>query len=223
MTPSLAVILPAGGSSSRFGADKLALSLDGVPVLLRTVALFRRDDVRQIVVASSSPAHRELLREMPGVTVVPGGACRAESVRNALRSLASGVELVAVHDAARPLTPKAVIDRCIAHAARHGSAVPALPVKLTIKLADGPLPAKVRQTPPRRSLWEMQTPQVMRRDRLLEAFERCPIPLEQVTDDAQLLELLGDPVWLVDGDERNLKLTTPGDVVLAEHWLRERA
>jgi 2-C-methyl-D-erythritol 4-phosphate cytidylyltransferase len=61
----------------------------------------------------------------------------------------------------------------------------------------------------------------MRRDRLAKAFEHCPIPLEQVTDDAQLLELLGDPVWLVDGDERNLKLTTPGDVVLAEHWLRQ--
>lgn len=222
MIPSLAVILPAGGSSSRFGSDKLSLPLDGVPVLLRTLSLFCRQDVRQIVVATSSTTHLELLRGLSEVTVVPGGTCRAESVRNALRSLGSGIELVAVHDAARPLTPRSLIDRCIAHAARHGSAVPAMPVKLTIKLADGPLPARVMQTPPRRSLWEMQTPQIMRRDRLLAAFERCPIPLEQVTDDAQLLELLGDEVWLVEGDERNLKLTTPGDVALAEYWLRQR-
>lgn len=219
MSPSFAVILPAGGSSSRFGADKLSLSLGGVPVLSRTVALFHRPDVRQVVVATTSATHRELLRGND-LTFVPGGRCRAESVRNALQAVDRSIEFVAVHDAARPLTPKAVIDRCFVEAARRGSAVPALPVKLTIKQADGPLPARVLRTPPRRSLWEMQTPQVMRRDRLVEAFERCPIPLEQVTDDAQLLELLGDPVWLVEGDERNLKLTTASDVVLAEHWLR---
>lgn len=221
MSSPVAVILPAGGTSSRFGADKLSVPLGGVPVLLRTIELFRREDVRQIVVASSSASHRELLRDVPGVVVVAGGACRAASVRSALSSVDRSIEWVAVHDAARPLTPRALIDRCLVEAARRGSAVPALPVKLTIKQAEGPLPARVLRTPPRHSLWEMQTPQVMRRDRLLEAFERCPVPLEQVTDDAQLLELLGDPVWLVEGDERNLKLTTATDVVLAEHWLRK--
>ena len=91
-----------------------------------------------------------------------------------------------------------------------------MPVSLTIKQADGPLPARVQRTLPRASLWAMQTPQVMRRADLLRAFETCPLPLEQVTDDVQLLELAGQPVWLVEGDERNLKVTTRMDLRVAE-------
>ena len=115
-----------------------------------------------------------------------------------------------------------LIDRTLAAAVEHGAAVPALPVKLTIKQATGPLPAQVERTVPRDTLWAMQTPQVMRRAALLDAFERCPIPLDQVTDDVQLLELPGDDVWLVPGDERNLKITTPMDLKLAELLIRER-
>ena len=82
------------------------------------------------------------------------------------------------------------------------------------------LPARVERTVPRDRLWAMQTPQVMRREALREAFTRCPIPLEQVTDDVQLLELAGHAVWLVAGEERNLKITTPMDLKLAELLLK---
>ena len=99
--------------------------------------------------------------------------------------------------------------------ARRGAAVPALPVSLTIKEATGPLPSRVRRTVPRHELWAMQTPQVMRRADLTDAFARCPVPLEQVTDDVQLLELLGREVWLIPGDERNVKITTPVDLEIA--------
>jgi 2-C-methyl-D-erythritol 4-phosphate cytidylyltransferase len=94
---------------------------------------------------------------------------------------------------------------------------------LTIKQATGPLPAKVQQTLPRSTLWAMQTPQIVRRIDLFEAFDRCPIPLEEVTDDVQLLELIGKDVWLIPGQEQNLKITTAMDVHLAERWLSGNA
>jgi 2-C-methyl-D-erythritol 4-phosphate cytidylyltransferase len=141
-------------------------------------------------------------------------------VLNALREIPDEIEWVAVHDAARPLVSQELIDRTLAAAVEHGAAVPALAVHLTIKQAQGPLPARVQRTVPRQTLWAMQTPQIMRRGALLEAFARCPIPLEQVTDDVQLIELAGGEVWLVEGEERNLKITTAMDLRVAEEHLR---
>jgi 2-C-methyl-D-erythritol 4-phosphate cytidylyltransferase len=94
-----------------------------------------------------------------------------------------------------------------------------MPVHLTVKQATGPLPAKVMRTLPRHELWAMQTPQVMRRAELSAAFATCPLPLEKVTDDVQVLELAGKEVWLVAGEERNLKITTASDIRLAEMYL----
>ncbi len=129
------------------------------------------------------------------------------------------IEWVAVHDAARPLVSSALIEATLRAAAEHGAAVPALAAALTIKQADGPLPAKVERTLPRQSLWTMQTPQIMRRADLLEAFAKCPLPLDQITDDVQLLELIQKEVWLIPGEERNLKITTAIDLKVAEFWL----
>jgi 2-C-methyl-D-erythritol 4-phosphate cytidylyltransferase len=120
-----------------------------------------------------------------------------------------------VHDAARPLVSQALIDETLAAAVAHGAAVPALPVNLTIKQAPAPLPAKVQRTVPRADLWAMQTPQIVRAADLRDAFARCPIRLDQVTDDVQLLELIGKEVWLVPGEENNLKITTPLDLQIA--------
>jgi 2-C-methyl-D-erythritol 4-phosphate cytidylyltransferase len=133
----------------------------------------------------------------------------------------AAIEWVAVHDAARPLVSQALIDRTFAAARDRGAAVPALPVTLTVKQAHGPLPARVEQTIPRHTLWAMQTPQVMRREDLLAAYQSCPLPLGDVTDDAQLLELADRDVWLVEGEERNLKVTTATDLRLAEMWLND--
>lgn len=115
-----------------------------------------------------------------------------------------------------------MIDRTFSQAQIHGAVAAASPVHLTIKQATGPLPAPVRQTLPRHELWAMQTPQVMRRSDLLAAFEACPLPLDQVTDDVQLLELAGKPVWLVAGEERNLKITTPMDLEIAGALLQAK-
>ncbi|MDQ3441508.1 MAG: 2-C-methyl-D-erythritol 4-phosphate cytidylyltransferase [Planctomycetota bacterium] len=216
--PKFAVILPAAGLSTRFGGprSKLAESLQGQTVLDRSIAAFTgRDDVETVLIAT-----RDASVTLENVVCCQGGTSRTESVRNALRIVPPHIEWVAVHDAARPLVSQALIDRTFAAAVEHGAAVPALPVTLTIKQATGPLPAKVERTIPRDRLWAMQTPQVMRRTALLDAFDRCPIPLDQVTDDAQLLELAGHDVWLVAGEERNIKITTPLDLKLAEILLR---
>ena len=157
---------------------------------------------------------REALRSEK-VRLCDGGPSRAHSVWNALKRVDAGIEWVAVHDAARPLVSQDLIHRTLAAAVLHGAAVAAMPVHLTIKQATGPLPARVERTIPRQQLWAMQTPQIMRRADLLRAFETCPIALDQVTDDVQLLELGGQEVWLVAGEERNLKITTAMDLKIA--------
>ena len=222
--PDFAVILPAAGRSTRFGGprSKLFEPLHGRPVLAWTLSAFaQRDDVRQIVVATTDPeavqdcASSLDKPERAKLLICPGGTCRADSVRVAAMNSDEAIEWIAVHDAARPLVSQALIDRTFQAALFHGAAAAALPVHLTIKQAAGPLPAQVEKTIPRHDLWAMQTPQVMRRRDLLDAFTACPIPLDQVTDDIQLLELAGKPVWLVEGEERNLKITTPIDLQIA--------
>ena len=228
--PRFAVILPAAGASTRFGpqSNKLFAPLhDGRPVVAVTLDTFlARDDVGLVVIATAAggaweegrPALRRALSD-PRVRRCEGGPSRAESVRNALREVPAGVEWVAVHDAARPLVSPALIDRTLDAAVRHGAAVPALPIVPTVKQADGPLPAKVQRTVPRHTLWGVQTPQVMRRAGLELAYARCPVPLRQVTDEAQLLELSGQDVWLVAGEDRNIKITTPDDLQIAQAYL----
>jgi 2-C-methyl-D-erythritol 4-phosphate cytidylyltransferase len=229
MSDELAVILPAAGRSIRFGAgrDKLLEMLQGRAVIARAVGAFlSRSDVGRILLPTNLGERIEpVLRDESGqidprVTFCAGGASRAESVLSALRNVPDRFEWVAVHDAARPLVSGDLIDRTFAAARQHGAAVPSLPVTLTVKQAHGPLPARAERTIPRHTLWAMQTPQIMRRADLLAAYESCPLPLGEVTDDTQLLELAGREVWLVDGEERNLKITTATDMHLAELWMR---
>jgi 2-C-methyl-D-erythritol 4-phosphate cytidylyltransferase len=225
---TFAVIFPAAGRSVRYGTgrSKLLENLNGKSVVRRAVEAFAsRADVGAIVIAAPpddvgvlSEALGELSRDRR-LKFCAGGACRAESVRNGLREVPKDVDWVAVHDAARPLVSQELISRTLEAARKYGAAVPAMSVALTIKQAVGPLPAKVVRTVPRHELWAMQTPQVMGRAELLEAFESCLIPLDQVTDDAQVLELAGKPVWLVEGEERNLKITTPADMQMAQMLL----
>jgi len=219
---TLAVIIPAAGSSTRFGGprNKLLETLAGERVIARTVRAFlARSDVARVMLPTSLSDLAPLLPTDDRIILCPGGATRAHSVLNGLRAVPAAIEWVAVHDGARPLISQPLIDATFAAARQHGAAVPAMAVALTIKQATGPLPARVERTLPRSQLWAMQTPQVMRRAALLAAFDHCPIPLEHVTDDVQLIELAGGDVWLVPGEERNLKITTPADLKIAEMFL----
>jgi 2-C-methyl-D-erythritol 4-phosphate cytidylyltransferase len=223
--PTFALILPAAGKSTRFGGarSKLLEDLGGQSVISRAIQPFLdRADLAQVVIPTADP--EGLSTAVPKdsrISFCQGGATRAHSVLAALRQVSADVEWVAVHDAARPLISPELIEQTLAAAAQHGAAVPALPVALTIKQATGPLPSPVDRTVPRQSLWAMQTPQVMRRTALLDAFTRCPIPLDHVTDDVQLLELADYAVWLINGQERNLKVTTAVDLVVAKWWLEQ--
>jgi 2-C-methyl-D-erythritol 4-phosphate cytidylyltransferase len=226
MSDTFAVIMPAAGSSSRYGKNKLLEPLAGQAVIERSLRAFlSRGDVAAAVLAvSDKSAIRAAigpLADDPRVHLVAGGSCRARSVEAAVAAVPADVEWVAVHDAARPLVSQGLIDRVFAAAVLYGAAAPALPVHLTVKEAVGPLPSQVIRTLPRSSLWAMQTPQIGRRADLLAAIAMCPVPLEDVTDDLQLLELAKRPVWLVDGEERNLKLTTPMDLEIAGRWLSQ--
>jgi 2-C-methyl-D-erythritol 4-phosphate cytidylyltransferase len=224
MSDSFAVLIPAAGTSTRFGRNKLTEPLAGQTVIARTLSAFldRGDVLAAVLAVSDERAIRAALGPLANdarVRFVPGGPCRARSVEAAASAVPAEIEWVAIHDAARPLVSQGLIDRVLAQAIARGAAAPALPVALTVKEAAGPLPAMVTRTVPRTTLWAMQTPQVMRRADLLAAIAACPVPLDLVTDDLQLLELARRPVWLVEGEERNLKLTTQMDLEMARHWL----
>ena len=153
---SMAVILPAAGKSSRFGSDKLRALLHGTPVIVHTVLAFvNHPDVTSVIVAQGADGPIATMADgqfepiHAKVQVIRGGASRAQSVWNALKLVPETIEWVAIHDAARPLVNRALIDRVFSAAQQHGAAAPALAVALTIKQAIGPLPATVQKTVPR--------------------------------------------------------------------------
>lgn len=217
-----AVILPAAGKSSRFTFQKRKktfVELKGRAVWLRAAELFaNRDDVVQTIVVVS-PDDLEWFKEKfaPNLAfmnfdIVVGGGERADSVRNGLARVRPEAEFVAVHDAARPLLVGEWIDRVFRAAEQTGAAILATRVTSTLKRekADG----TIGETVSRSGLWAAQTPQVFRRDILLEAYAKQGAL--QPTDEAQLVEQLGVPIALVEGSPLNIKITTNEDFRLAE-------
>ena len=227
---SAAVIIAAAGSSSRMGTgvDKQFVILAGKPVLWHTINVFKQlPQIRQILV-TVSPGNAErvatlLHQTLTGVPwqIVPGGAERQDSVRNALKLVSPSVELVLVHDGARPFVEPTCVLKSMQAAAETGAAVVAVPVKDTIKLADAA--GGVKQTLDRSSLWQVQTPQTFRRELLLKAHEQAAAAGVVATDDAALVEWAGGSVSLVRGSYYNFKVTTPEDLVLAEAVAAERS
>jgi 2-C-methyl-D-erythritol 4-phosphate cytidylyltransferase len=219
--PTYAVILPAAGKSTRFRDEhykKPFAPLDGRPVWLHAAEKFTsRSDVRQTLIVIS-PEDRETFESkfaanaaLLGMEIVEGGRERSDSVAAALARVAEDVDFVAVHDAARPCLTEAWIDAVFAAAAKTGAAILATPIVGTIKRAAAK--GTIEETVPRDGLWEAQTPQVFRRDWLVEAYARRGT--EPATDDAQLVERLGRAVTLVPGSPLNLKVTTKDDLRLA--------
>lgn len=217
-----AVIAAAGSSSRMGGRDKLAEPLDGIPVILRTLAAVEAvPEIREIVVVTREDRveeYRRLLGQCSRLrAVMPGGSTRQESVRNGVRALSPDCTLAAIHDGARPLVTPEVFARCIEAAQSCGAATAAVPVKDTIKLADEA--GRVLDTPDRSRLWAVQTPQIFDRERYLRAAEEAERRGLSCTDDCQLFEAMGWEVQLVMGDYRNLKLTTPEDFLAAGAYL----
>lgn len=225
-TPRCGCIVAAAGSSTRMGGvDKLSALVDGIPVLVRTLqALSASPYIQEITVVTRQEKLLEvgaLCRGacLPKVTqVVVGGDSRLESVYKGVNQLSDKVKLIAVHDAARCLVPREVIDAAVIAAARCHAAVPAVAVKDTVKEFDGEF---VTSTPDRDRLRAVQTPQVFQADLLRAALQKAMEEGWAVTDDSSAVERLGATVALTPGDERNIKITTPIDLAVAEAILRE--
>lgn len=216
-----AVIVAAGSASRMGGIDKVMAALGGEPMIARTVRAFQQcGAIADIVIVTRPDLIRPisaLCAQMDKVRmVVAGGQSRQESVALGLNALPKGVELAAVHDGARPLITDAVIDRTVRAANSYGAAAPAVPVKDTIKVVRGGL---VTDTPDRASLQAVQTPQVFDFDLLRGALKKAAEDAAAVTDDCSAVERLGMAVKIVEGDERNLKVTTPMDLKIAEMLL----
>lgn len=218
----MTAVLVAAGSSTRMGFDKLSVDLGGETVLERSVRAFDEcPEVDELVIvtgASGENAQRAAARCKKPVRLVKGGSTRAESARSGVA--AAHGRLVAVHDAARPFVSQSVIADTIAAAARCGAAAPAVPVKDTIKTVTEE--GAVTGTPDRSTLRAVQTPQVFEADLLKAALQSALENDVPVTDDCSAVERLGKVVYLIDGDEENLKITTPMDLVVAEAILAER-
>ena len=239
LVPKASVILAAAGAGRRFyekenpsrpEADeervtKAFVLLAGRPVLAHTLERFARVEVvAEVIVAV--PADRvawagrtfgDALSSGAALRFVAGGEDRTASVAQALRASDATTELVAIHDAVRPLIRPAVIGEAFRVAMEHGAAVVGRPVDQTIKyVLDG---CRAAGTVPRHGLWMAQTPQVFRREIIVRAYERREELVGGVTDDAQLVEAIGQTVMMVCGDAANLKITTPEDLRLCEALL----
>ena len=219
-----AVIVAAGSASRMGGIDKVMAPLGGEPMILRTVRAFEDcEAVKEIVIVTREDLMGPIAELCSGFTkirsVVQGGSSRQESVKLGLLAFSKEVRLAAVHDGARPLVSGELIDKVIRAAHSYGAAAPAIPVKDTIKVFEGGF---IAATPDRSTLRAVQTPQVMDRDLLLGALEKAEQEGIALTDDCSAVERIGMRVRLVEGEERNLKVTTPLDLKIAELLLEEK-
>lgn len=223
-----AVVL-AAGQGTRMGTTtpKPFLPLAGRPLILHTLNRFlQTQSVRKVIlVAAATEVSRcqEAVQSDPRlkdleVVLAIGGPRRQDSVDNSLHRLDPDCEIVVIHDGVRPFVSPGIIDRCVELAVKNGAVAVGVPVRETIKVVSG---GRILQTPPRESLWEMQTPQVFRKEIIREAYQRARQEGIEATDDAMLVERLGKEVILVEGQRSNLKITEPEDLWLAEILIRE--
>ena len=225
--PWCAAIIVAAGSSQRMGSDKIFGPLGGLPVLVRSVRAFEENElVDEIVVVTREEKLEQVallvrkyeLRKVSKVII--GGKTRVESCLAGVSEVDHRAELIAIHDGARPLVTQRVIRETVRAAQAYHAAVPVVRSTDTLKLLDGK--GVVAGSVDREAIFRVQTPQVFRADlikgALTEAMKRG-LPL---TDDCSAMDLMGVKTHTVEGDEDNLKLTTPRDFVLAEAILKNR-
>ena len=221
--PYCAALIAAAGSSTRYGGEnKLLQTLDGIPVLVRTLLTIDCvEGIDEIVIAAREDEllpYAELCKTFglrKPVKVIVGGATRTESVLRAALEASPETEFFAVQDGARPLVTVELIDEVLDAARVYLAAAPAVPVRDTIKVAH-------ERTPNRSALFAVQTPQVFAADLLKAALQSAIADGATITDDCSAVERLGKEVHLTEGSEENIKITTPVDLVIAEAILQRR-
>lgn len=222
-----AIILAAGlGKRMQAGHNKQFIEICGQSVLTHTLTVFAQiPEIAKIVLvvrAGEEDTCRNMIPEIAeSKTVLAiGGKERQDSVHNGIRAITWECEYILIHDGARPLVTEEVIRRTLLAAQNSGAAICAVPVKDTIKQADSD--GNVLATIPRESLWAVQTPQVFRADLIRHAYENAYVHNHYGTDDASLVEYLGEKIKIVTGDYENIKITTPEDIPTAEQILQKR-
>ena len=218
-----AVIVAAGSASRMGGIDKVMAELKGEPMIVHTVRAFQNcDAIKEIVIVTRHDLILPITKLTNGfhkvTAVVAGGSSRQESVSLGMNALSDKCELAAIQDGARPLVTWQLIDRVVRAAHAYHAAIPVIPVKDTIKVCNSDL---VVSTPDRSTLRAVQTPQVFDFDLLRGALQKAAEDGAEVTDDCSAVERLGMSVKTVEGDERNLKVTTPFDLKIAEMLMEE--
>ena len=222
-------VVVAAGQGKRMGGDtpKPFLLLAGRPLILHTLSRFAASQVRRVIVVTGVKEVsrcQELiesdiqLRCLDCIFEV-GGVRRQDSVSRGLARVDPDCEVVVIHDGVRPFVSSRLIDRCIEVVFREGAVVVGVPVRSTIKVVSNE--RLVLDTPPRNTLWEIQTPQVFRLEIIREAHNKAILEGTEATDDAMLVERLGKSVSLLEGHPTNIKITTVEDMLLAEALIRE--
>ena len=219
-----AVIVAAGSASRMGGIDKIMTPLCGEAVICHSIRAFENsvmtDEIIVVTTRDKLEAVSKLCSPFQKVRLVcVGGETRVLSVMSGIRAASEKTELFAVHDGARPLVTPELIDETVRCAASYSAAAPAVPVKDTVKLASG---GKVLETPDRRKLFAVQTPQVFDRDLLLGALTEAIQNRRMITDDCSAVEAIGMVVHLTKGSEENIKITTPLDLELAKLIFQRR-
>ena len=223
-------IVLAAGEGRRIGGEtpKSFLPIAGRALVLRTLdRMFSTKSIEDVIVVVAASEIKRC-QSMLGADaplrdrswrLQAGGATRQQSARRGLAMLSSDAEIVIIHDGARPFVSAGLIDRCVEVAAVHGAVVVGLPARDTIKFVnqDG----RIHSTPDRGLLWEIQTPQVFRRELIVAAHQRAERDGVEVTDDAMVVERTGTAVHVIEGERMNFKITVPEDVWLAETLIRE--
>ena len=220
-------IFPAAGASRRMGADtnKIFLELGGESVLVRTLKTFSQSKRINflIVVTNEVETVTEILNATPNLkpfAVTAGGRERQYSIANGLKLVPNDAEIILVHDAARPLINLETIENVIDAAEKFGGAIAAVPEKNTIKIIDAE--GFVKSTPPRAELVAVQTPQGFKKEILMRAYEQAAADNFLGTDDASLVERIGGKIKIVQSSYKNIKITTPEDIQIAETFLKEK-
>jgi 2-C-methyl-D-erythritol 4-phosphate cytidylyltransferase len=222
---NIGVVIAAAGQGKRMGGPvkKQFIELGGKPVLLHTLELFSGlEYIKEMIVVTAEEdvaQTQALVSNYPDVRVIPGGAERQDSVYQGLCKLGA-CEYVLIHDGARPFLSRPTLEKLIETMRVKRAAILAVPVKDTIKRTDDA--GVVMDTPPRKSLWAVQTPQAFALSDIIAAHERARQEGFLGTDDASLIERMGQDVHVVEGEYTNIKLTTPEDLVFGEAILKVR-
>ena len=220
-------VIVAAGSSSRMGLDKVMADVGGIPVIVRCIEAFQQaPSVAEVVVVTREELVPEVARlcqefQLTKVSkVIRGGENRTQSARMGTLEADQNLPVIAIHDGARPFVTVQIIEDAVAQAALSGAAAPAVPVKDTIKTASDGI---VEETLDRARLYAVQTPQAFDASLIRAALQKALDDGVELTDDCAAVERLGMKVVLTAGDERNIKLTTPMDLILGESLAEEAA